>query len=190
MGANNISIFSTPTIQETRSMPAQRNRRLGQVVTTSHTNPAPIAVILPSPDPYPSDGPSVNYLVTRDLVADVDAYAQGIIYYQSLIVHREIKLGESRDFEQHQHRYGQCQHLYRHEWKALYTTPEHKLTEHLVQDDMCFARRPCTVCSCHKRHTEWVDYLSAGGEQGVENDFFHWIALLYRYVPLKLVIFV
>ncbi|KAJ7301073.1 hypothetical protein DFH08DRAFT_827852 [Mycena albidolilacea] len=92
-------------------MPAQRNQRPRQVVTTSHTNPAAVTVILPSPDPYPSDGPGVNYLVTCDLVADVDAYTQGIIDYQTLIMHKEIKLGESKDFEQHQHRYAQCQHL-------------------------------------------------------------------------------
>jgi hypothetical protein len=49
--------------------------------------------------------------------------------------------------------------------------------EHLVQDETRFARRPRTVCSCKKRHMEWVDYLSVGGEQGMEDEFFRWIAL-------------
>lgn len=49
--------------------------------------------------------------------------------------------------------------------------------EHLVQNDRRSAHRARTVCSCHKRHTEWVDYLSVGGEQGLETDFFRWIAL-------------
>jgi hypothetical protein len=92
-------------------MPAQRNRRLRQVVTASHTNPAAVAAMQallssyilfrlssPSPDPYPSDGPGVNYLVTCDLVADVDDYVQGIIDHQTLIAHRAIKMGESKDF--------------------------------------------------------------------------------------------
>jgi hypothetical protein len=90
-------------------------------------------------------------------------------------------------------RYRACQHMYRHEWKVVYTTSERKLTgeyhtfrifcrskpvaEHLVQDETRFAHRPCTVCSCHKRHTEWVDYLSVGGEQGMQNEFLRWIAL-------------
>jgi hypothetical protein len=75
----------------------------------------------------------------------------------------------------------------------VYTTPERKLTsqykfllyftlfdpclEHLVQDDMRFARRQRTACSCHKRHIKWVDYLLAGGEQGLENEFLYCFAL-------------
>jgi hypothetical protein len=46
-----------------------------------------------------------------------------------------------------------------------------------VQDDTHSVCRARTVCSCHKWHTEWVDYLSVGGERGLEIDFFHWIAL-------------
>jgi hypothetical protein len=83
--------------------------------------------------------------------------------------------------------------MYRHEWKAVYTTSERKLTgeyillhhfypsnpftEHLVQDETRFAGRPCIVCSCCKRHTEWVDHLSVGGEQGMEKEFLRWLGL-------------
>ncbi|KAJ7304799.1 hypothetical protein DFH08DRAFT_976576 [Mycena albidolilacea] len=130
-----------------------------------------------SPDPYPSDGPGVNYIVTRDLVADVDAYEQGQIDRQTLLSRREIKMGESKDFFRRRHGYAKCQRRYRHEWKAMYTTPERKLTEHLVQDETRSARRARTVCSCRKRHTEWVDYLVMGGERGLEREFFRWIAL-------------
>ncbi|KAJ7834533.1 hypothetical protein B0H14DRAFT_2590812 [Mycena olivaceomarginata] len=146
------------------------HQRLRHVVVTSNTNPAAIAVIVCSLDPYPSDRPRVNYVVTRNLV-DVDAYEHGVIDYQTLIVRQEIKWGETRDFNQRQHSYVKCQYMYRHESKAFYTTPERKLTEHLMQDNTHFARRLRTVCSCRKRHTEWVDYLSAGGEQGLENLF-------------------
>ncbi|KAJ7121076.1 hypothetical protein C8R44DRAFT_877387 [Mycena epipterygia] len=158
-----------------KQMPAiRRSRRLRKVIRTSNVNPAAVAAI---PDLYPSDGPGINYLVTRDLVADVDAYEQGLIDHQTLLAHREIKLGESGDFNQRLRGYVQCQQMYRHEWKAVYTTPECKLTEHLVHDNTRFACRARTVCSCHKRHTEWVDYLLAGGEQGMENELLHWIAL-------------
>jgi hypothetical protein len=62
-----------------------------------------------SPDLYPSDGHGINYLITHDLVADVNAYERGLIDHQTLLVRREIKLGESTDFEQCRHRYSQCQ---------------------------------------------------------------------------------
>jgi hypothetical protein len=81
-----------------------------------------------SPDPYPSDGPGVNYLVTRDLVVDVDAYEHGVTDHQTLLARREIKWGESKDFDQRQQGYAKCLQMYRHEWKAIYTTPERKLT--------------------------------------------------------------
>jgi hypothetical protein len=71
---------------------------------------------------YPSDGPSVNYLVTHNLVVNVDAYKQGLIDYQTLLTQWEIKLGESQDFDWCQHGYALCQQLYRHKWKAVYTT--------------------------------------------------------------------
>ncbi|KAJ7804033.1 hypothetical protein B0H14DRAFT_2612850 [Mycena olivaceomarginata] len=178
MGANTFRYFLPTIITSARRMPAiRRNKRLRHVVEASNSNPAAAAVIVYSPDPYPSDGPGVNYLVTRDLVVDVDDYEHGLIDYQTLIARREIKWGETQDFYQRQHGYTKCLSMYRHEWKAFYTTPERKLTEHLVQDDTRFARRPRTVCSCHKRHTEWVDYLSAGGEQGLESLFFRWISL-------------
>jgi hypothetical protein len=83
--------------------------------------------------------------------------------------------------------------MYRHEWKAYYTTPERKLTgeyivlfsflsgspalEHLVQDEMRSVHRPRTVCSCQKRHMEWGDYMSVGGKMGLEAQFYRWIAL-------------
>ncbi|KAJ7745620.1 hypothetical protein B0H14DRAFT_2637096 [Mycena olivaceomarginata] len=156
-------------------MPAiRRNKRLQDIVRTVTLNPAAVAAI---PDPYPSDGPGVNYIVTRDLFGDFEAYEQGLIDHQILLSHREIKMGESKDLVQRKQGYARCQRRYRHEWKAMYTTPERKLTEHLVQDDTCSARRPRTVCSCHKWHIEWVDYLSVGGERGLEMDFFRWIAL-------------
>ncbi|KAJ7128013.1 hypothetical protein C8R44DRAFT_733402 [Mycena epipterygia] len=59
----------------------------------------------------------------------------GLIDHQTLLAHREIKLGESWDFDQRLRGYVQCQQMYRHEWKVVYTTPERKLTEHLVHDD-------------------------------------------------------
>ncbi|KAJ7760757.1 hypothetical protein B0H14DRAFT_3511064 [Mycena olivaceomarginata] len=156
-------------------MPAvRRNRRLQDVVRTSLLNPGAVAIM---PDPYPSDGVGVNYLVTRDLVTDVVAHEQGLLDDQGLLSRREIKLGESQDFDQRLPGYRACQHMYRHEWKVVYTTSERKLTEHLVQDETRFARRRRTVFSCHKRHTEWVDYLSVGGEQGMQNEFLRWIAL-------------
>ncbi|KAJ7768036.1 hypothetical protein B0H14DRAFT_2632941 [Mycena olivaceomarginata] len=94
----------------------------------------------PSPDPYPSEGPGVNYFITRDLVA----YKQGLIDHTMLLSRRGIKLEENLDFGQRLCGYRPCQQLYRHEWKVIYTTPERKSTEHLVQDEMCFARRPRT----------------------------------------------
>jgi hypothetical protein len=78
----------------------------------------------PGPDPYPSDGPGVNYLVTRDLVA----YEQGLIDHTTLLSRRKIKLGESLDFGQRLCGYRPCQQLYRHEQKVIYTTPKRKLT--------------------------------------------------------------
>ncbi|KAJ7301297.1 hypothetical protein DFH08DRAFT_978928 [Mycena albidolilacea] len=156
-------------------MPAvRRNRRLQDIVRTSILNPGAVALL---PDPYPSNGAGVNYLVTRDLVTDVAAHEQGLLDDQGLLSRREIKLGESQDFDQRLPGYRACQHMYRHEWKVVYTTSERKLTEHLVQDETRFARRPRTICSCHKRHTEWVDYLSVGGEQGMHNEFLRWTAL-------------
>ncbi|KAJ7801012.1 hypothetical protein B0H14DRAFT_2615702 [Mycena olivaceomarginata] len=114
-------------------MPAiHRNRRLQNIVRAASLNPVAVAVI---PDPYPSDGPGVNYIVTRDLVADVAAYEQGQIDQQTLLSRREIKMGESKDFFRRRHGYAECQRRYRHECKAMYTTPERKLTEHLVQDE-------------------------------------------------------
>ncbi|KAJ7726029.1 hypothetical protein B0H14DRAFT_2641197 [Mycena olivaceomarginata] len=78
-------------LSQSHRMPSiRRNRRLRHLVATSNSNPAVIAVI---PDPYPSDGPGVNYLVTRDLVADVDDYEHGSIDYSTLIARREIKWG-------------------------------------------------------------------------------------------------
>ncbi|KAJ7768041.1 hypothetical protein B0H14DRAFT_3591830 [Mycena olivaceomarginata] len=106
----------------------RRNRRLRHVVEASTANPAAVAAIACSPDPYPSDGPGVNYLVTRDLVDDVDAYEHGVIDHQTLIACREIKWRETQDFDRRQHGYAKCQHKYRHEWKVLYSTPERKLT--------------------------------------------------------------
>ncbi|KAJ7824591.1 hypothetical protein B0H14DRAFT_2597125 [Mycena olivaceomarginata] len=53
--------------------PFRRNHRLHDVVRTSNVNPGAVAAI---PDLYPSDGPGINYLITRDLVADVDAVVQ------------------------------------------------------------------------------------------------------------------
>jgi hypothetical protein len=82
----------------------------------------------PSPDPYPSDGPGVNYLVTHDLVADLVAYEQGLIDHTTLLSQRKINLGESLDFGQRLCGYRPCQQLYRHELKVIYTTPERKLT--------------------------------------------------------------
>jgi hypothetical protein len=61
-------------------------------------------------------------------MADVTAYELGIIDYSTLLARREIKLGECRDFEQRLCGYRACQRMYRHEWKAYYTTPERKLT--------------------------------------------------------------
>ncbi|KAJ7762263.1 hypothetical protein B0H14DRAFT_2633947 [Mycena olivaceomarginata] len=142
--------------------------------TTSLSNPLAVAAI---PNPYTSDGPGVNYLVTRDLAADVTDYEQGLIDYSTLLARREIKLGECLDFGNRLCGYRPCQKKYRHRWRATYTTPERKLTEHLTQDETCFTRRPRTVCSCKKCHTEWVDYLSVGGEQGMENEFYRWIGL-------------
>ncbi|KAJ7729890.1 hypothetical protein B0H14DRAFT_2640348 [Mycena olivaceomarginata] len=110
-----------------------------------------------SPDLYPSDGAGVNYLVTRNLVTVVVAHEQGLLDDQGLLSRREIKLRESQDFDQCLPGYTACQQMYRHKWKAVYTTSERKFTEHLMQDETRFARRPRTVCSCHKRHTERVD---------------------------------
>ncbi|KAJ7833933.1 hypothetical protein B0H14DRAFT_2591141 [Mycena olivaceomarginata] len=97
----------------------------------SISNPPAVAVI---PNPYPSDGPGANYIVTRDLVADVVDYGQGLIDYPTLLAKREIKLGECLDLGQRLCGYRPCQHMYRHEWKAVYTTPEHKLTFGARQD--------------------------------------------------------
>ncbi|KAJ7702860.1 hypothetical protein B0H14DRAFT_3527146 [Mycena olivaceomarginata] len=128
-------------------MPAvRRNRRLQNIVRTSLSNPVAIAAI---PDPYPSDGPGLNYIVTRDLVA---AYELGFIDYPTLLARREIKLGECRDFKQRLCGYRACQRIYRHEWKAYCTTPERKLTEHLVRDETCSARRPRTEAKWGWRH--------------------------------------
>jgi hypothetical protein len=133
----------------------------------------------------------VNYLVTRDLIDDIYAYEHSVIDHQTLIVRREIKWGETQDFDQHQCGYAKCQHKYKHEWKALYTIPERKLMGKFlytvdfapyitsIQSIWCKmthalrADRPLYVLP----HTEWVDYLSAGGEQGLETRFVQWIAL-------------
>ncbi|KAJ7856093.1 hypothetical protein B0H14DRAFT_3448653 [Mycena olivaceomarginata] len=73
-------------------MPAvRRNRRLQNIVRTSLSDPVAVAAI---PDPYPSDRPGLNYIVTRDLVADVATYELGFINYPTLLARREIKLGE------------------------------------------------------------------------------------------------
>ncbi|KAJ7300982.1 hypothetical protein DFH08DRAFT_827953 [Mycena albidolilacea] len=151
-----------------------QSRRLKNIVTTSSSNPVAVAAI---PDPYPSDGPGLNYIVTRDLVADVAAYELGFIDYATLLARREIKLGECKDFGQRLCGYRACQQMYRHEWKAYYTTPERKLTEHLEQDETRSSCRPRTVCSCQKRHMEWVDYMAVGGEMGLEAQFYRWVAL-------------
>ncbi|KAJ7669693.1 hypothetical protein B0H14DRAFT_2657768 [Mycena olivaceomarginata] len=116
-------------------MPAGRsNRRLQNLIRTFHLNPLAVTV---SPDPYLSDGPGLNYLVTHNLVTDVVAYEQGFIDHPTLLARREIKLGESPDFGQRLCGYRPCKQMYRHEWKAVYTTRE----QHLVQDETRFARR-------------------------------------------------
>ncbi|KAJ7888911.1 hypothetical protein B0H14DRAFT_2562066 [Mycena olivaceomarginata] len=131
-------------------MPAVRwSRRLQDIVRTFYSYSASTQRL--SPDPYPSDGARVNYLVTRDPVTDI---VEGLLDYQGLLARREIKPGESQDFDQCLPGYRLCQQMYRHEWKAVYTTSERKLTEHLVQDETRFA--------------ELVDHLSVGGEQGME----------------------
>ncbi|KAJ7311781.1 hypothetical protein DFH08DRAFT_973864 [Mycena albidolilacea] len=71
----------------------RRNRRLQNVVRTAHFNPLAVVGI---PDPYPSDGPGVNYLVTRDLFADFVAYEQGLIDHTTLLSRREIKTTPER----------------------------------------------------------------------------------------------
>ncbi|KAJ7881529.1 hypothetical protein B0H14DRAFT_2565761 [Mycena olivaceomarginata] len=131
----------------------------------------PIAAI---PNPYPSDGPGLNYIVTHDLALPPMNWASSTtrLYSQGA----KSKLGECRDFEQHLCGYRVCQRMYRHKWKAYCTTPERKLMEHLVQDKMRSARRPRTVCFCQKRHMEWVNYMSVGGEMGLEAQFYRWIA--------------
>ncbi|KAJ7323808.1 hypothetical protein DFH08DRAFT_1028562 [Mycena albidolilacea] len=139
-------------------MPAVRwSRRLQDIVRTSLVNSVAVAIL---PDPYPSDRARINYLVTRDPVTDI---VEGLLDYQGLLARREIKPGESQDFDQCLPGYRPCQQMYRHEWKAVYTTSERKLTEHLVQDEM--------------RFTEWVDHLSVGGEQGMEKEFLRWLGL-------------
>ncbi|KAJ7789655.1 hypothetical protein B0H14DRAFT_3502770 [Mycena olivaceomarginata] len=72
----------------------------------SLSNPVAVAEI---PDPYPSDGPGLNYIVTRDLVADVAAYELGFIDYPTLLARCEIKLGECRDSKQRLCGYWACQ---------------------------------------------------------------------------------
>ncbi|KAJ7320708.1 hypothetical protein DFH08DRAFT_818967 [Mycena albidolilacea] len=140
MGANTFRSFLSTIITPARRMPAiRRNKPLRHVVEASNSNPAAAAVIVYSPDPYPSDGPGVNYLVTRDLVVEVDDYEHGLIDYQTLIARREIKWGETQDFYQRQHGYTKCLSMYRHEWKAPYTTPERKLT--VVQSIWCKTTR-------------------------------------------------
>ncbi|KAJ7871638.1 hypothetical protein B0H14DRAFT_2570649 [Mycena olivaceomarginata] len=49
---------------------------------------------LQSPTLIPATGPGLNYIITRDLVADVAAYELGFIKYPTLLARREIKLGE------------------------------------------------------------------------------------------------
>jgi hypothetical protein len=51
------------------------------------------------PRPISQQQARVNYLVNRDLVVDVDAYEHGLIDYPTLIVRREIKWGETQDFD-------------------------------------------------------------------------------------------
>ncbi|KAJ7741616.1 hypothetical protein B0H14DRAFT_2637823 [Mycena olivaceomarginata] len=138
--------FSTTT---SHPMPAVRwSRRLQDIVRTSLVNSVAVAIL---PDPYPSDGARVNYLITRDPVTDI---VEGLLDYQGLLARREIKPGESQDFifDQCLPGYRLCQQMYRHEWKAVYTTSERKLTE-------------------------WVDHLSVGGEQGMEKEFLRWLGL-------------
>ncbi|KAJ7799903.1 hypothetical protein B0H14DRAFT_3491123 [Mycena olivaceomarginata] len=112
-------------------MPAVRwSRRLQDIVRTSLVNPVAVAIL-------------------TDIV-------EGLLDYQGLLARREIKPGESpKDFDQCLPGYRPCQQMYRHEWKAVYTTSERKLTEHLVQDETRFA----------------------GGEQGMEKEFLRWLGL-------------
>ncbi|KAJ7312768.1 hypothetical protein DFH08DRAFT_821930 [Mycena albidolilacea] len=77
-----------------------RNRRLQNIVQAATMNLGAVAAI---PDPYPSNGPGVKHIVTRDLVVDVEAYEQGRIDKQMLLSHREIKMGESKDLVQRRH---------------------------------------------------------------------------------------
>ncbi|KAJ7835332.1 hypothetical protein B0H14DRAFT_3871126 [Mycena olivaceomarginata] len=76
---------------------------VGHIQTRSLTNHHELPLL--SPDPYPSDGPGINYLITHDLVADVNAYERGLIDHQTLLARQEIKLGESTDFKQRRHRH-------------------------------------------------------------------------------------
>jgi hypothetical protein len=80
------------------------------------------------PGPVSQRWPSVNYLVTHDLVVDIDTHEHGLINHQTLFARREIKWGKPNILISIKHGYAKCQYMYRHEWKALYTIPEHKLT--------------------------------------------------------------
>ncbi|KAJ7788374.1 hypothetical protein B0H14DRAFT_2628339 [Mycena olivaceomarginata] len=127
---------------------------------TSLVNSVAVTILASAPIRIPATGPASTTLVTRDPVTDI---VEGLLDYQGLLARREIKPGESQDFDQCLPGYRPCQQMYRHEWKAVYTTSERKLTEHLVQDETRFA--------------EWVDHLSVGGEQGMEKEFLRWLGL-------------
>ncbi|KAJ7861123.1 hypothetical protein B0H14DRAFT_2576265 [Mycena olivaceomarginata] len=66
-------------------MPAvRRNHRLQNIVRTSLSNPVAIAAI---PDPYPSDRPGLNYIVTHDLALPPTNWASSTtrLYSQALV---------------------------------------------------------------------------------------------------------
>ncbi|KAJ7164125.1 hypothetical protein C8R46DRAFT_1220641 [Mycena filopes] len=129
-------------------------------------------------NPY-CDGEGIGYVVVRQDTADIAAYDRGDITRRMLLSRREIKWGESKDFDRRRPEYVGCTVQYELTWIATYTTPERKLSEGLIHETLRVrdADAPRVRCSCGKRHREWFSLDKAGGKRGVERIFRRWMRL-------------
>ncbi|KAJ7030922.1 hypothetical protein C8F04DRAFT_1186386 [Mycena alexandri] len=159
-------------------MATHRTRRKVRVIVNAHkagNNP----VIPTSLNEYKTDGVGNNYMLLRQLWSDYHNWQKGAITTLELQARTQVKWGESIDVARRRTEYHMCENKYRLVWFASYSTPERKLSESLVHDELIElgAQAPFRKCSCGRCHQEWFLWDVAGGFVGVQAVFTRWMGL-------------
>ncbi|KAJ7025014.1 hypothetical protein C8F04DRAFT_1269757 [Mycena alexandri] len=138
-------------------------------------------VIPASRNEYKTDGAGTNYMLLRQLWSDYHRWQKGAITTLELQARTQVKWGESVDVGRQRTEYHKCEKMYHIVWYASYSTPERKLSESLVHDELTElgARARFRKCSCGRHHREWFhwDIAGGGGVAGVEAAFMQWMGL-------------